>query len=271
MDGPVPVSDPVPPAWPGRQGSSAPGEEDHSRNARHGLAACRRDHRRPGSHDCERSGPCDADPASRNEKRVGCLLPHAGTPPALPFYMSDLRAARDHMVRRHIVARGIRDPAVLEAMRAVPREAFLPPELAEFAYEDSPLPIADGQTISQPYIVALMTAALALGPTTACWRSARARATPPRSSAASHVRSTRSSATPSWPRRRGPSAGARLRQRPRAARRRHARVGRHAPYDAIVVTAGGPDIPDALLGQLAVGGRLVIPIGEDAASRRSCG
>jgi protein-L-isoaspartate(D-aspartate) O-methyltransferase len=78
--------------------------------------------------------------------------------------MPDLRTAREHMVRRHIAARGIRDPAVLEAMRAVPREAFLPPELAEFAYEDSPLPIAQGQTISQPYIVALMTAALELQP-----------------------------------------------------------------------------------------------------------
>lgn len=75
----------------------------------------------------------------------GCLRPHAGTPPALPFYMSDLRAARDDMVRRHIAARGIRAPAVLEAMGSVPREAFLPPELAEFAYEDSPLPIAHGQ------------------------------------------------------------------------------------------------------------------------------
>lgn len=64
------------------------------------------------------------------------------------------------MVERQLVARGIRDQAVLEAMREVPREWFLPERLAEFAYADSPLPIAEDQTISQPYIVALMTEAL---------------------------------------------------------------------------------------------------------------
>ena len=71
--------------------------------------------------------------------------------------MSDLRSKREEMVRSQIVTRGVRDPRVLEAMRAVPREAFVPPELAEFAYSDSPLPIESQQTISQPYIVALMT------------------------------------------------------------------------------------------------------------------
>ena len=71
-------------------------------------------------------------------------------------------AAREKMVRTQIVARGLRDRAVLEAMRTVPREAFLPPELEEFAYDDTPLPIESRQTISQPYIVALMTEALEL-------------------------------------------------------------------------------------------------------------
>ncbi|HJU85802.1 MAG TPA: protein-L-isoaspartate O-methyltransferase, partial [Gemmatimonadota bacterium] len=69
---------------------------------------------------------------------------------------------RRAMVRGQIEARGIRDPAVLRAMREVPREAFVPPDQAEFAYQDSPLPIAEGQTISQPYIVGLMAAALEL-------------------------------------------------------------------------------------------------------------
>ena len=78
--------------------------------------------------------------------------------------MRDLSREREYMVRTQIAARGVRDPAVLEAMRRVPREAFLPPELEEFAHVDSPLPIEQGQTISQPYIVALMTAALQLGP-----------------------------------------------------------------------------------------------------------
>ena len=68
------------------------------------------------------------------------------------------------MVDRQIKSRGISDPAVLAAVESVPREAFLPPELAEFAYLDRALPIEKGQTISQPYIVALMTAALELKP-----------------------------------------------------------------------------------------------------------
>ena len=71
-------------------------------------------------------------------------------------------ADRARMVERQIVRRGVRDELVLEAVRSVPREAFLPEEMREFAYEDSPLPIEEGQTISQPYIVALMSEALQL-------------------------------------------------------------------------------------------------------------
>ena len=66
------------------------------------------------------------------------------------------------MVDRHIAHRGVRSALVLRAMGAVPREAFLPESLWEFAYDDAPLPIAEGQTISQPYIVAMMTEALEL-------------------------------------------------------------------------------------------------------------
>ena len=181
-----------------------------------------------------------------------------------PFHMSDLRAARDDMVRRHIAARGIRDPAVLEAMRSVPREAFLPPELAEFAYEDSPLPIAHGQTISQPYIVALMTAALALGPNDRVLEIG----TGSGYAAAILGRIAREVYTIERHAELADRAAARLREL--GFDNVHVLHGdgtlgwdAHAPYDAIVVTAGGPDIPDALLGQLAVGGRLVIPIGED--------
>ena len=74
----------------------------------------------------------------------------------------DIEEKRERMLERHIRARGIRNPAVLEALRAVPREEFLPDELAEFAYEDTPLPIEEGQTISQPFIVAAMAEALQL-------------------------------------------------------------------------------------------------------------
>jgi protein-L-isoaspartate(D-aspartate) O-methyltransferase len=78
--------------------------------------------------------------------------------------MLDLARARERMVDVQIARRGVRDARVLEAMRRVPREAFVEPGCAEFAYEDGALPIAEGQTISQPYIVALMIEAAELRP-----------------------------------------------------------------------------------------------------------
>ena len=71
--------------------------------------------------------------------------------------MIDHPKQRRYMVEHHIEARGVRSPLVLEAMGTVPREEFLPAHLQEFAYEDTPLPIGEAQTISQPYIVAFMT------------------------------------------------------------------------------------------------------------------
>src|SRR6056297_1197605 len=76
----------------------------------------------------------------------------------------DHATRRSDMVAEQIEARGVTDQRVLDAMRSVPREQFLPQGLVEFAYEDTPLPIASGQTISQPYIVALMAEALRLEP-----------------------------------------------------------------------------------------------------------
>jgi protein-L-isoaspartate O-methyltransferase len=93
--------------------------------------------------------------------------------------LDHLTAERERMVERQIAARGVNDARVLEAMRQVPREAFVASGFEEFAYEDSPLPIAEGQTISQPYIVALMIEAAEVKPATACWRSALGLATPP--------------------------------------------------------------------------------------------
>lgn len=77
-------------------------------------------------------------------------------------FTREFRRLRHEMVEKAIFARGVRSELVLNAMRNVPREAFLPQQLREFAYEDAPLPIEEGQTISQPYIVAFMTEALAL-------------------------------------------------------------------------------------------------------------
>jgi protein-L-isoaspartate(D-aspartate) O-methyltransferase len=178
--------------------------------------------------------------------------------------MTDLRDARERMVKTQIAARGIRDPAVLEALRTVPREAFLPSALAEFAYEDHPLPIAVGQTISQPFIVALMTAALELRPEDRVLEIG----TGSGYAAAILGRIARDVYTIE---RHGELAdAAAVRLRTLGFDNVHVLHGdgtlgweEHAPYDAIVVTAGGPEIPAALLAQLAVGGRLVIPVGEE--------
>ncbi len=169
---------------------------------------------------------------------------------------------RRSMVDSQIASRGIRDPAVLSAMEAVPREAFLPERLAEFAYRDSPLPILEDQTISQPYIVALMAEALILEPDdrvleigTGSGYAAAVLA----ELAAEVFTVERHRALADWARERLDRAGY-----------GHVRVRHgdgtlgwpeHAPYDAIVVAAGGPDVPPSLQEQLAPGGRLVIPAG----------
>ena len=180
--------------------------------------------------------------------------------------MSNLEDARERMVRTQIAARGIRDPAVLAAMRAVPREAFLPPELSEFAYEDHALPIEEGQTISQPYIVALMTAALELRP------GDRVLEIGTGSGYAAAVLGRIAKEVYSIERHAALADLAAARLRTLGLDNVHVLHGdgtlgwaERAPYDAIVVAAGGPDVPDALLAQLAVGGRLVIPVGEDKA------
>ncbi len=168
------------------------------------------------------------------------------------------------MVRTQIAARGVRDPRILEAMRTVPREAFLPPELAEFAYEDHPLPIAEGQTISQPYIVALMTAALQLEPRDRVLEIGTG------SGYAAAILGRVAHEVYTIERHGALADLATARLRTLGLDNVHVLHGdgtlgwhEHAPYDAIVVTAGGPEIPEALLAQLAVGGRLVIPIGEE--------
>ncbi|HJQ82543.1 MAG TPA: protein-L-isoaspartate(D-aspartate) O-methyltransferase, partial [Candidatus Binatia bacterium] len=178
----------------------------------------------------------------------------------------DLTAARQRMVTNQIARRGIADRAVLRAMLDVPREAFLPPELAEFAYEDHPLPIAEGQTISQPYIVALMTAAAELRPTDRVLEigTGSGYAAAILGSVAREVYTIE---------RHAPLAEvAAARLRTLGFRNVHVLHGDgtrgwpdHAPFDAIIVTAGGPQVPPALLAQLAAGGRLVIPVGEDKA------
>ncbi|MBV5341324.1 MAG: protein-L-isoaspartate(D-aspartate) O-methyltransferase [Deltaproteobacteria bacterium] len=176
--------------------------------------------------------------------------------------MKTLDYQRDIMIREHLMSRGIRDKAVLAAMREVPREEFIDGRMLEKAYGDYPLPIAEGQTISQPYIVAYMTEALELKP------SDRVLEIGTGSGYAAAVLSRIATTVHSVERLGGLA---------QCARERFERLGysnivihegdgtlgwpEHAPYDAIVVTAGAPKVPQPLLDQLAIGGRLVIPVG----------
>jgi protein-L-isoaspartate(D-aspartate) O-methyltransferase len=175
----------------------------------------------------------------------------------------ELSTEREHMVRVHLAARGIRDPLLLDAFRSVPREAFLPAELHEFAYQDSPLPIEQGQTISQPYIVALMTAALELSPRDRVLEIG----TGSGYAAAILGRVAREIYTVERHEELAALAARRLDEMGLKnvwVRHGDGSLGwpEHAPYDAIVVAAGGPGVPPALLDQLAPGGRLVMPVGE---------
>ena len=183
--------------------------------------------------------------------------------------MLDLTNERLRMVSDQIAARGVRNPAVLEAMRRVPREAFLPEELAEFAYRDTPLPIEAEQTISQPYIVALMIESVQPR------ASDRALEIGTGSGYAAAVLSEVVAEVYTIERHE---------QLAKLATERLDTLGfsnvkvlhgdgtlgwqEHAPYNVIIVTAGGPQVPKALLQQLAIGGRLIIPVGETSRLQR---
>jgi protein-L-isoaspartate(D-aspartate) O-methyltransferase len=175
-----------------------------------------------------------------------------------------LTQLREDMVRDQVVARGVTDARVLAAMRAVPREEFVDGRLRDRAYDDTPLPIQEGQTISQPYVVALMTEAARIGPTDHVLEVGAG------SGYASAVLGSTAGSVIAveWHRRLADLA------RERMARLGYANVTvlegdgskgapEHAPFDAIIVSAGGPSVPKPLLEQLRVGGTLVIPVGQD--------
>ncbi len=182
----------------------------------------------------------------------------------LPAARADSWAeARERMVRGQIEARGVRDPRVLAALRAVPRHELIPEEMRRHAYADGPLPIGLGQTISQPYIVAYMTEQLELergdrvlevgtgsGYQAAvlaelCERVYSIEIVPELAERAArdlerlgydNVRVRTGDGYRGWP--------------------------DEAPFDAIIITAAPPRIPEPLLEQLAVGGRMIVPVGE---------
>ncbi|WP_292518630.1 protein-L-isoaspartate(D-aspartate) O-methyltransferase [Methanoculleus sp.] len=169
---------------------------------------------------------------------------------------------REEMVEFQVRARGVRDPRVLAAMEKIPRHFFVPKGFERSAYEDRPLPIGEGQTISQPYIVALMTEQLELAPqdrvleigTGSGYQAALL------AELAGRVISIE-----------------RLSDLADKARENLARAGvtgvtvvvgdgtqgypPEAPYDAIIITAASPSIPQPLIDQLAEGGRLIAPVG----------
>jgi protein-L-isoaspartate(D-aspartate) O-methyltransferase len=167
------------------------------------------------------------------------------------------------MVSSQIEARGVRMPSVLAAMRQVPRHCFVPEACREAAYDDTPLPIGHGQTISQPYIVGLMTELIRPEPEFTVLEIGAGSGY----QAAVLAELVRKVYTIEIV---APLAKA-AQERLRKAGYRNVEVirgdGYHgwpsqAPYDAILVTAAAPEIPPPLIGQLKTGGRMVIPVGE---------
>ena len=195
---------------------------------------------------------------------VGACSQKSGPAHAVPSEAESREQERTHMVRRQIEARGVRDPRVLEAMRKVPRHRFMPESQRAHAYDDRPLPIAQGQTISQPYIVALMSELADIKPgdtvlevgTGSGYQAAvlaemgvkvfsieiieplakQATATLSELGYGNKVEVRHGDGYAGWPER--------------------------APFDAVIVTAAPPKIPKPLKQQLKVGGRLVIPVGK---------
>ncbi len=182
--------------------------------------------------------------------------PEADTP--------SLAKAREAMVAAQIEARGVKDEATLAAMRRVARHLFVPSESRDAAYEDHPLPIGSGQTISQPYIVAFMTEAAALQPgetvleigTGSGYQAAVLAHVAARVHTIEIVKPLAESAAATLKRLGCDTvsvrAGDGYQGWPEA-----------APFDAILVTAAAPRIPEPLKQQLKEGGRLVVPVGDD--------
>jgi protein-L-isoaspartate(D-aspartate) O-methyltransferase len=175
----------------------------------------------------------------------------------------EFAAQRLEMIEKQLRRRGISDAAVLAAMKAVPRHEFVPQELRSRAYEDVPLPIGGGQTISQPYIVAAMTAALRLQPGdrvleigTGCGYQAAVLSRLAKEVFTIERRPELASA-----------ASAKLARLGYANAHVHCGDGtlglaEFAPFHAILVAAAAPAVPKPLLAQLAEGGRMILPVGD---------
>lgn len=190
---------------------------------------------------------------------VGCMTAAQNSDP-------DLRARRHQMVEQQIRQRGVTDARVLDAMRTVPRERFVPPELLPQAYDDGPLPIGSGQTISQPYIVAYMTEALRVQPS----HKVLEVGTGSGYQAAILSYLVREVYTIEIV----PELATRAETLLRSLNRTNVRVRagdgyvgwpEQAPFDRVIVTAAPEEIPRPLIDQLADGGLLVAPVGAQSA------
>jgi protein-L-isoaspartate(D-aspartate) O-methyltransferase len=193
---------------------------------------------------------------------LGCLSCCAPAGPAASG--AEPALARGRMVEEQIAARGVTDPAVLRAMRAVPRHEFIPAASRADAYSDQPLPIGHGQTISQPYIVALMSELAAVKPGDRVLEIGTGSGY--QAAILAELGADVYSIEILEPLAR--RAGETLRRL--GYDRVHVRQGdgyrgwpSAAPFAAIVTTAAPPEVPPALVAQLAPGGRLVIPVGKD--------
>ena len=176
-------------------------------------------------------------------------------------------AERERMVEQQLVPRGIEDQRVLDAMRRVPRHVFVPDQLARYAYDDRPLPIDDGQTISQPYIVALMLEAARIGPEDAVLDVGTG------SGYAAAVAAQLAHRVVSIERKPGLAIEAAATLEALGYRVEvvtgDGTLGwpAGAPYDAIVAAATGPSVPAAWVDQLAAGGRIVMPVGRSGGAQ----
>ena len=175
---------------------------------------------------------------------------------------TDRVAAREAMVRRQIAARGVKDKRVLAALRKVKRHLFVPRQRQDEAYDDHPLSIGQGQTISQPYIVALMTEALALKP--------ESRVLEIGTGSGYQAAVLGEMARQVYSIEIVPSLGKQARKllRQLGYKNIHVRIGdgyagwpEKAPFDAVILTAAPVSLPRPLTDQLARGGRLVAPVG----------
>ncbi len=171
-------------------------------------------------------------------------------------------AARERMVDLQLRSRGLGDERLLEAMARVPRHEFVPEDYRSQAYEDHPLPIGAGQTISQPYIVALMLEALALGPTHIVLEigTGSGYQTALLAELAQHVYSLERHESLAQ---QAAATLSRLGYKNMTILVQDGSSGLHdkQPFDAIIVAAAAPRVPQALIDQLREGGRMVIPVG----------